>query len=68
VDIDDTTILLSKTVDFLSPAQRKEYESTKLVLTLASIDPSRTAPAAGSISKAILIEGIKGHSKPLVLN
>ena len=39
VDINDATVLSSKTINFLSPTQREVYESAKLYTsTLASID------------------------------
>ena len=67
VDVDDTSVLLSKTVDSLTPTQREYYESNKSALTSASIGPSQTDTAASFISEAISIEGIEGHDKPLVL-
>jgi len=39
IDINDATILSSKTIDFLFPIQKEAYESSKLpALTSVSID------------------------------
>jgi len=68
VDIDNTSILTSKTINFLSPAQTEEYQSNQAILTSTIVGPSQTVKAADSISEAISMEGIEGHSKPLALD
>ena len=69
VDVDDATVLTSKTIDFLSPEQREEYENTKLhASTSASEDPSQTAMLASSISEAMSMEGVEGHDEPSALD
>ena len=67
VDVDDTSVLSSKTIDFLTPAQRKHYESNKSASTLASVGPSQTAAAASSISEAMSMEGVEEYKEPSAL-
>ena len=68
VEVDNITILSSKTINFFFAAQKEDYESSKLpVLSSATVATSQTAIAAGSISKPILMEGMKGHDEPSVL-
>ena len=69
MDVDDTTILTSKKIGFLSPEQREECENTKLPMsTSARVDPSQTAMPADSISEAMSMEGFEGHDEPSALD
>ena len=68
VDIDNTSILTSKTINFLSPAQTEEYQSNQAILTSTSVGPSQTAKVADSIPEATSIEGIERYGEPLALD
>ena len=63
VDVDNTSILTSKTIDFLSPAQTEEYQSNQATSISTSVGPSQTAKAADSIPEAISMKGIEGYSE-----
>ena len=64
MEVDNFTILSSKTADFLSPAQNEPCESTKpYTSTSPIIDPSQTTPTASSESEDMSIEGAEGHDE-----
>ena len=68
VEVDDITILFSKTIDFLSATQKEDCKLSKLpVSSSATVATSQTIIVASFISKPTLIEGIKGYDEPLTL-
>ena len=68
VEVDDISVFTSKTIDFLSPSQRKECQSSKSTSNFEKLDSSETAQEANSTSESKSIEGVEGHGMPSALD
>ena len=67
VQVDDTSVLTSKTIDFLSPSQKEKYIQETPTSTSDSVDQSQTGHSAGSNSDNASMEGAEGHGEPSAL-
>ena len=67
VQVDDTSVLTSKTIDFLSPSQKEKYIQETPTSTSDNVDQSQTGHSADSNSDNTSMEGAEGHGEPSAL-
>ena len=67
VQVDDTSVLTSKTIDFLSPSQKEKYIQETSTSTSDSVVQCQTGQPAGSNSDNASMEGAEGNGEPSAL-